>query len=105
MGAIRLPAKVVVNVGEKGVEFNLKPVFLWLAKGAAQALREFLARKAVILRAARLDLDRAHERCNMSGGAPVKPVQEAMEEARAERISGTGRIHHRLHRRCGNADL
>jgi len=28
MGAIRLPAKVVVNVREKGVKFNLKPAFL-----------------------------------------------------------------------------
>src|SRR6516162_11390650 len=102
MGSIRLPEGYA---REKGVKFNLKPVSLWLAEGGRQALRELFAREAVILRAARLDLDRAHERCNKSGGAPVAPVQEAVEQARAERIPGTGRIHHRVHGRCRNADL
>src|ERR1700757_3532296 len=87
------------------MQFNPRRVQLWLAESSGEALIELGARKAVILRPAGLDLDRAHERCNMSGGPPVEPVQESVDEPGAERIAATGRVHHLAHRRRGNQDL
>src|SRR5690349_7492167 len=55
----------------------------------------------MVLRAARLDLDGPHERGNMSGGRPVEPVQQAVDESGAVGIAATGGVDHRarLHAR------
>src|ERR1700746_2617745 len=99
MGSVRLSAWLVRGCRGKGRALTPRRVPLWLAESSGEALIELGARKAVILRPAGLDLDRAHERCNMSGGPPVEPVQESVDEPGAERIAATGRVHHLAHRR------
>jgi hypothetical protein len=51
MGSIRLPAGYAW-MWVKEVQFNPSREALWLAESAGEALVEFLARKAVILRSA-----------------------------------------------------
>ena len=55
----------------------------------------------MVLCAARLDFYSPHERGNMSGGRPVEPVQQAVDESGAVGIAATGGVDHRarLHAR------
>src|SRR6185437_5541361 len=68
-----------------------------------QTLLEFRARKAVVLGAARLDLDRPHERGDATAGLPVQATHQAVQKSGAVSVTAAGRIDD--HPRPGAADL
>src|SRR5687767_7761084 len=76
-----------------------------LAELALVALLELLAREAVILRAARFDLDGAEERGDASGRLPFVAMQQAMNYASTICIATAGRIDHGRSLGAGDANL
>ena len=64
-----------------------RPNAVRLSKRRREARVELRLGKAMILGAARLDLDGAHEGSNTSGGRPVKSAQQTVDEAGAIRIA------------------
>src|SRR5665213_3667071 len=75
------------------------------AKALLQAARKLRRRKAVVLRAADLDLQGSHEGCDATGHLPVKTVHETMNDTRAIGIAAAGRIDNGARRGAWNREL
>src|SRR5580692_1415618 len=72
------PSETDSEVNEKLLLMMSNP-FRYLAKILLETTPNLGAREVVILRSARFDFDRTHQRGQAAGGFPVEPVQQPVD--------------------------